>query len=223
MSRRCERCALQDWLCICHLVGRQVHLTGVLTMVVHYKEARRASNTAQLLRLGIENLRWIEHGRQDARLQHREVFESDKAPLVLFPCDGAVDVRELPDRREGWNLIVPDGSWRQAAKIGNRLRAMGAQPVRLSSCRPSQYRLRQNPHRDRLCTLEAVLAALAILEPEVDFQALTRAFETFVTRLLWQRGKLSLEDAAEFLPEVRGRSAEMVLRTGLEPARGCPH
>ena len=82
-------------------------------------------------------------------------------------------------------LLVPDGSWSQARKLVQRdALLVSGEPVRLPSVGSSRYRLRRNVRPGTLCTLEAVAAALAILEgPEVEATML-EAFETFQRRSL---------------------------------------
>jgi len=137
-------------------------------VVMHYVEALRSTNTGRLVARMIPGATLRVRGALDT--QHSV---SEEAPagrrLVLFPADGA---RLLDPRDAGDDLVlvVPDGTWTQARRIHRRdPAARGAEAVMLPPQDPSEYGLRRNPRPGGLCTLEAVAAALGVLEgPAVE-------------------------------------------------------
>jgi DTW domain-containing protein YfiP len=129
-------------------------------------------------------------------------FEPDTRALLLFPHQDAVQLDALPPDPRPITLIVPDGNWRQAAKM--RARAPGlsrVQAVRLPAGPPSRYELRAAPNECGLATLEAIARAYGILEgPEVQ-RALEEVFLAMVQRTLWFRGVLTASAVKSGIPE----------------------
>jgi DTW domain-containing protein YfiP len=91
----------------------------------------------------------------------------------------------LVERRAFTRLVVPDGSWRQARKMGRRepvLKRM--QWVRLPDGLVSNYRLRRQPVSGGVATIEAIAMALGILDGPAGEQHLNDALDLLVTRTL---------------------------------------
>ena len=88
-----------------------------------------------------------------------------------------------------YTLIVPDGSWRQASKMGQREEALRhVQRVKLAAGAPSRYRLRRETKPEGLATLEAIARALGVLESHAVEDALLAVFDLMVERTLRSRG-----------------------------------
>jgi DTW domain-containing protein YfiP len=123
-------------------------------------------------------------------------------PLLLFPHEGARDLRELAASKEPIALIVPDGTWRQASKVRQRVRGLDAVPcVTLPPGPPSRYRLRFESHDDGLATIEAIARAFGILEGREVEEALLRVFDAMIERTLWARGAIDASAVALGIPK----------------------
>lgn len=124
-------------------------------------------------------------------------------PVLLFPC---ADARPIATFRGGApiTLVVPDGTWGQAASTRHRVPGLERIPAAvLPPGPPSRYRLRTAPGGvDQVCTLEAIARALAVLEDEPGVATeLLRVLDMHVERTLWMSGKLSAAEVTGGLPE----------------------
>ena len=123
-------------------------------------------------------------------------FEMDKNnPIISIHDVGAGGLSNaLPElvaeSPEPITLVVPDGSWRQAAKSTQREPALKSLPrVTLPDMGPTRYRLRHEPKSGGLGTFEAIARALRIIEGEEVYAALDKLFTTMVERTLATRGQ----------------------------------
>ena len=88
-------------------------------------------------------------------------------------------------------LIVPDGTWRQARKIHSRHHELKAIPrVKISTPNDSTYQLRAQSRREGMATLLAIAFALGIIEGEVVAAQLMQLYQARVARTLKARGLL---------------------------------
>ncbi len=136
-------------------------------------------------------------GEQDAPL-----WDEGERPLLLFPAEGATSLEELPLDERPIRLIVPDGTWRQAAKICNRRVGLAALPrVVLPLGPPSLYRLRHHPDGSNLSTMESIARAMSLLEGPETGHLLEDIFQRFQDRLLWLKGRLPADQVYGGLPQ----------------------
>jgi len=100
--------------------------------------------------------------------------------LFLGPDATAPDELERPPE----TLVVIDGTWSQARKMIALNPALRALPrIGFMPRRPGNYRIRREPARHCVATVEAVVEVLALLErDEARFAPLLRAFEWMVDR-----------------------------------------
>lgn len=175
MSRpRCPRCQRPLTLCLCPLIPALESRTRVLVLQ-HSSEASHALNTARLAVLGLRN----------AQLRIGERFadesSSDELTCVLFPGEEAVPISTFADADRPVRLIVPDGTWRKARKILHVNPWLAGLPrVSLPDGLSSRYRLRKAPMPGALSTIEAIVAALDILEGANRFDELLRPFDALI-------------------------------------------
>lgn len=101
---------------------------------------------------------------------------------LLFPGPGAVSPETLvvPPR----TLLVIDGTWPQARKMMALNPALAALPrIGFMPRRPGNYRIRREPNRHCVATIEAVVEVLSVFERDPDrFVPLLRAFDGMVDR-----------------------------------------
>jgi DTW domain-containing protein len=199
-ARRCARCRMHASLCVCALIPRIETRTRLL-VVIHRVEDRRPSNTGRLAAACLANSEVIVRG--DAMAPTAPLaWPEGSHPLLLFPHEDAIPLDTLPPLSGPLTLIVPDGNWRQASRVRNRVPNLrDAICVSLPPGRPSAYRLRAESEPGRLATIEAVSRALAILEGSPVADAIERVFLAMVERTLWSRGDLDAEDVTCGVPE----------------------
>lgn len=179
--------------CSCAFFSRVETRTRVI-VVVHHTDERKPSNTGRVATSVLSNSEIVLRGHP-AHEPEQLSFEPDEQPLVLFPYDDAVPIESFASSSRRIALVVPDGSWRQASKVRNRVAELRHVPcVSLPCGAPSRYRLRTESHVGRLSTIEAIARALAILEGADGARAATAldcALDDLVERVLRTRGVAS--------------------------------
>jgi DTW domain-containing protein len=202
VEARCSVCRMHATLCICALVPRLRTRTR-LVLLVHYREARKPSNTGQLAARCVERSSVDIYGKRGQVLE-APIVADDEVPLLMFPDADAAAISPHAASKKSIALLVPDGNWRQASKV-RRASGFGAIPcVKLPEAGPTEYRLRAEPRAGGLATLEAIARALGILEgdagPEIE-RAMLSVFRVMVERTLWFRGKLRDHEVTGGIPE----------------------
>ena len=200
------RCRMHSSLCVCALIPKLATRTH-LVLVIHRAEDRKPTNTGRLAVEAMENSRVIVRGRAEEPADEIPLG-TDTRPVFLFPHEGAVpleSVAHVAGDDRPVSLIVPDGNWRQASKVRNRVPGMKDVPcVSLPAGEPSIYRLRSEAHPFGLATVEAIGRCLRVLEgergPEVE-QALLHVFRAMVERTLWSRGDFETANVTGGIPE----------------------
>jgi DTW domain-containing protein YfiP len=191
----CYECWKPRVACICGLIERVANRTGVL-ILQHPRERRHPIGTVRIARLGLTRLRiepcvqWGDTTNIRARLP--------AGAALLYPAAGAADLAKLSAAERPSHLILIDATWFQAKKIYDGHHWLRALPhVRLSPSAPSRYQgVRREPRPHCLATLEAIVAALRILEPQTPgLDRLLVAFDAMVER------------QASFTPAMPGASA----------------
>lgn len=130
------------------------------TLLTHFKEFDKRSNTGQLvleiLGEAAEQLQW---DRLNPPTRLVEEIESGGVALVYpGPTDGDGNGDDLSGIRR---FILIDGTWHQARKIHQRSPYLAkARRVSLTPAGPSRYNLRKNQKESCLCTAECVIEIL---------------------------------------------------------------
>jgi DTW domain-containing protein YfiP len=193
-------------LCVCPLIPKLATRTR-LVLVIHRAEDRKPTNPGRLAAEAMANSQVIVRGRAEEP-QDEIPLGPETRPVFLFPHEGAVpleSVAHIPGDDRPVTLIVPDGNWRQASKVRNRVPGMRDVPcVSLPVGAPSIYRLRSEAHPFGLATVEAIGRCLRVLEgengPEVE-AALELPFRAMVERTLWARGILRDDEVTGGIPD----------------------
>jgi DTW domain-containing protein YfiP len=152
----------------------------------HIREAKSTSNTGRLVALAMPNSRIISCGGGTRIGLSPLDEESLGAPgtYILWP-DGTgarTDILEIiPPAR----VVVIDGTWRQARSLYIRTPVLQSIPQLVIPV-PDKHKNRlREPHRsDGMSTLEAVAAAVAILEGTEAAKPLEVLYEEVVQRAL---------------------------------------
>lgn len=174
----CYACLKPRVTCVCARVPRIDNQTAIW-LLQHPRERRHAIGTARLLALGLAKLRLDVIFLRGPRAALPR--PSPRAAL-LYPSPDARALEELgPDERPD-QLIVLDGTWHHAHALARELGWLEDLPrVTLRDTTPSRYRIRREPRAECLSTVEAVVAALAVLEPETaGLDRLLGAFDSMI-------------------------------------------
>ncbi len=177
---KCPRCLLLQRVCLCAEVPTITTRTRVV-IVRHHLERDRSSNTGRLAHQALPNSVIVDHGGSLA--------DAHRGPAVLPPLDGAwvlfpagepTTVCPDPPPRQ---LVVLDATWSQARRMYRKLDALRGLPIlRLPDIPVSTARLRQSPGEGRVSTIEAIAAALRLLEGDAVADPLERLFSVAVER-----------------------------------------
>jgi DTW domain-containing protein len=197
---RCMGCRMHGSLCVCALVPRIATRTR-LVLVIHRVEARKPSNTGRLAAACLVDSEVLVRGDR-AMPSAPFVPDPTTQPLFLFPHEDAVPIVPFADSVRPVTLIVPDGTWRQASKVRQRVPGLRDIPcVSLPRDEPSTYRLRTEAHDHGLATLEAIARAMGILEGVHVRRALEYVFQVMVDRTLWSRGEIDTANVTGGVPK----------------------
>ena len=189
-------------LCVCPLIPSPPLQTRTrLVVVMHRLEAKKTTNTGRLAAACLANSQVIVRGYAD-RPEPPVTWPDDSQPILLFPFEDAIPIERFASSVRPITLVVPDGTWRQASKVRNRVAGMKDVPcVSLPAGEKTSYRLRTESHEDGLATIEAVARAFRVLEGAAVEETICRVFRAMVDRTLWSRGDLATENVRGGIPE----------------------
>src|SRR3954469_1791261 len=199
----CPSCGKPQPLCICDsIVGIENRIA--LLILQHPQEQDRALGTARLLALHFKNavvkigLSWPSLskalGRPVADPQRWAVLYlgsakaadlDTKSEIVAINRKGEVEDNQRAILKHIEGIVLLDGTWSQAKALWWRNAWMlKCQRIVLGPAKPSAYgKLRREPRRDGLSTIEAAGMLLAELEGRPDIAAvLNAAFERMLAK-----------------------------------------
>ncbi len=156
LSERCERCFAQRRFCFCESIP--VVTTKVrITVIRHWKERYKPSNTARLAAHALPSLQLIDFGAPEGPASLPSLNTAGTA--LLFPDPDLPEI-ERPD-----HVIVVDGSWAQARKMVNKIDNLKDLPrFAIAAPEPDFTRIRTPPMQGMVSTLEAIAAVLDRLD-----------------------------------------------------------
>ncbi len=157
---------------------------------MHWKEDLTTTNTARIAALCLPNSQIRIRGRRDAPTSADNMLCEEGQNLFLFPSERAIELTPeyVASLKRPIHLIVPDGSWRQAKRVGRREPALADVPhVKLPRGKPTEYVLRKEPNEDALCTFEAIARAMGTLESKEIQDKLEEVFRLMMRRVLDSR------------------------------------
>jgi len=187
---RCERCLRPVSHCLCAHIPALSSRTQVLVLQ-HPDESRHPLNTARLAVLGLQGAELWE-GECFPQLPER-VAAAQQA-VLLFPATGdtpsmAASSVSPASPEASTLLIVPDGTWRKARRIVRANPALETLPrLALPPGEPSAYRVRKALEPAAVSTIEAIVRALTLLEPQQDFRPLLRPFNVLIEQQIQAMG-----------------------------------
>lgn len=203
----CWACQKPASVCVCPRIVRVPNRTNVI-VAQHPRERAHPIGTARFVERGL--------ARSELRVAFGEgsplALRPDVPPgtALLFPGPSARDLATLSPEERPENLLVLDATWPMAKSLYRHNPWMAELPhVKLAPDAPSRYRIRKEPSHDAVSTLEAVVLALRILEPELEgLESLLEAFDAMIDTQIRYR------EERPGPPRVRTR--------GLRPVVGIP-
>ncbi len=189
-SERCPRCRLHIHLCICSTTPR-LDLATRLILVMHRREWAKPTATGPLALAVLPNSELRLQGYREQPLDFRDLDTGERRTLLLYPGEGVQVLNRsfLSGDPRPVNLVVPDGNWRQAARMGRRLPGLEhAEMVRLPEGAKTAWGIRRECHPEGLATFEAIARALGIIESADVQERMEEVFSLMVARTLQARG-----------------------------------
>ena len=113
--------------------------------------------------------------------------------FLFYPTVDAVELdRELvAQERTPIQLLVPDGSWRQAKKVHSRHHELKDVPrVKIGAPDVSKFHLRAQHRPEGMATLQAIAHALGVIEGDLVKAQLMKLYDAKVERTMLGRGLL---------------------------------
>jgi DTW domain-containing protein YfiP len=189
-KQRCSVCGASLTLCMCAELPR-LDLRTKISLVIHHRELSRSSNTGLLAHQSLVNSEMRVRGESREALDLSDLPSPDYRSLVLYPSADALELDwELVCRDpRPIQLIVPDGTWRQARKIHSRHPELKDVPrVKISASNHATFQLRAQSRPERMATLQAIACALRIIEGDLVAAQLMKLYHARVDRTLRARG-----------------------------------
>ena len=183
-------------LCMCAEAPR-LELRTRITLVIHHRELSRSSNTGLLAHRSLVNCEVRIRGESREALDLSDLLSPDYRTLLFYPSADALELDRELVRRDPLpiQLIVPDGTWRQARKIHSRHSELKNIPrVKISTPNRGTFQLRAQSRPERMATLQAIACALRIIEGDPVAAALMKLYHARVERTLRARGLRWISD-----------------------------
>ncbi len=187
---QCERCRKAEVLCVCGSI-EQIKSRTALLLLQHPQEQDKALGTARLTALHVEDavlkigLSWPSLSRALGRPVYdpsrwavlylgsvrADRFNTDRT-IVAIDRNGQMKADQRAALTDIEGVVLLDGTWSQAKALWWRNPWMlKCQRVVLAPVRASRYgKLRKEPRRDGLATIEAAAIMLAGLEDRPDIE-----------------------------------------------------
>lgn len=219
----CYRCHKPQALCVCGDIPRVMNRTPII-ILQHPRERFHPIGTVRFAELGLARAELIVRDPDTSRQLEARVSAAPERFGLLFPAANGRALSALSPKERPEHLLVLDGTWSQAKGLYRQERWLRALPhYFLTPTKESSYRIRSEPTEQSVSTIEAIIQALEILEPELTgLPELLLAFERMIdrqieyTKLGAARPKKKRRKAAKLVvPEVlRSERERLVLVYG---------
>ncbi len=162
----CLQCGLHLRFCICSQIPHLQIKTRVV-LVIHAKEIKRTTNSGRLALAALENSEQRVRGQNQEPVDLSDLLTSNYESLLFYPSEEAIELTDefVKSLDKPVQLIVPDGSWRQASKVHTRHPELaGIKRVMITTPNTAKHHLRRESSPYGMSTLEAIARALSVLE-----------------------------------------------------------
>jgi DTW domain-containing protein YfiP len=191
-KERCPECDASLTLCMCAVLPR-LDLSTRIALVIHHRELERSSNTGLLALRALVNSELRVRGESRKALDLSDLLSPQYRSLLFYPCADAVELdwQLVCQDPRPIQLIVPDGTWRQARKIHSRHYELKDIPrVKINTPNHATFQLRAQSRPEGMATLQAIACALGIIEGDLVAAQLMKLYRARLDRTLSARGQL---------------------------------
>lgn len=158
------------------LPSERLHPRSNIILLQHPAEEKRCLRTAPMLQLGLaENKCLIFKGKKFPQPRHEDLERILNQPntILLYPSKTAMDINDLVNDNDSYNLVLLDGTWPQAKAIYASSPILhNIRQVKLITSAVSSYIIRTQPTEGCLSTLETAAEALSQLEKDQKYKEL---------------------------------------------------
>jgi DTW domain-containing protein YfiP len=176
--------------CICDALPTLALRTRVC-LVIHANELKKSSNTGRLALRALVNSEMRVRGEPGETLDLSDLLSERYRTFLFYPSKDAVELNEelLCQDSRPVQLIVPDGSWRQAGKLLYRHPELKDVPrVKLGAAKAPKYYLRAQHRPEGMATLQAIAHGLGVIEGDRVETELMRLYDAKIERTLQAKG-----------------------------------
>ena len=176
----CYRCDKPEITCLCARVPRVPNRTPIV-IVQHKRESRHPLGTVRIADLGLDNCK-VHVVPASARSGSEVPSWVPAGAGLLYPGPGARELAHATGPERPGALVVIDGTWHQARALFRDHAWLRELPrYRLTPTEAARYRIRKEPRPTYRSTIEAIVQALRILEPELrEVGGLIGAFDELI-------------------------------------------
>lgn len=188
----CYQCFRPRALCYCADLVSIRNQTKVV-IVQHPRERFHPLGTARIVERSLQKVEVIRALPAALGPLLRDIL-SDPNIAIVYPGAQAEALEKMPQGKYPQSIIVVDGTWHHAKTILRDVPELRqVRQVRFTPPRPSEYRIRREPHQHFLSTLESVAHVLQLLEPNLlGLEALRETFRRMIDRNLALRSPQDL-------------------------------
>jgi DTW domain-containing protein YfiP len=198
-KERCPACGASMTLCMCAELPH-LELKTKVSLIIHHRELSRSSNTGLLALRALVNSEMRVRGESRDTLDLTDLLGPEYRTFLLYPAAHAweLDRRLVETDKKPIQLIVPDGTWRQARKLHSRHPELRDLPrVKIAAPVAPTFQLRAQSRPEGMATLQAIACALGIIEGERVAAQLLDLYRARIERTLMARGLLRQNPTAQ--------------------------
>jgi len=182
MSREfCYSCHRAKVACLCDRIEKQKNRVNIIVLQ-HPDEANNPKGSTIIAKLGLKQYKCWKGEDFSQNKALKELIDTDAEEiLLLYPSEQATELcaAEAADIKY---LLVIDATWRKARRIWEKTPCLHRlKTVKLAQNISSNYRIRKAPRAGYLSTVESIVAALRVLEPEPQgYKPLLQLFDEMI-------------------------------------------
>jgi len=152
---------------------------------------KRSSNTGRLALRALVNSEMRVRGDTRAALDLSDLLTHRYRTFLFYPTVEAVELDHelVAQDPTPIQLIVPDGTWRQARKVHSRHHELkDVLRVKISTPNLAKFHLRAQHKLEGMATLQAIAHALGVIEGELVKARLMKVYDAKLERTMIGRG-----------------------------------
>lgn len=178
----------------------RIELSTRICLVIHHRELTRRSNTGLLALRALVNSEMRIRGEGRETLDLKDLLIPQYRTFLFYPSEDAVELDKdlVGQQPTPIQLIVPDGTWRQARKLHSRHPELkDVQRVKISAPNHSTFQLRAQSRPEGMATLQAIAHGLGVIEGDRVRAQLMKLYHAKIERMLVGRGLLRERSGGE--------------------------